>query len=147
MTLPNGMYLPRYITGQNMRERFDKYAAEYARFVNDNRPADALMWSVAGMQYENIGEVDGFIGEKKKRREIMDVVDIPVKKTEAVRGGSKESGSKGKAPAVQSGVHAPDKGIPAASGPQYKYSTPIEDPKIAKGVIEQALDVKIELSQ
>ena len=145
--LPNGMFLPQYITGQTMRERFDKYAVEYARFVNDNQPADALLWSVVGMQYKNIGEVDGFIGEKKKRREIMDVVDIPVKKTEAVRGGSKESGSKGKAPAVQSGVHAPDKGIPAASGPQYKYSTPIEDPKIAKGVIEQALDVKIELSQ
>ena len=109
LTLPNGMFLPRYITGQTMWEGFDKYAAEYARFVNGNWPADALMWSVAGMQYENIGEVDGFIGKKKKRREVMDTVEIPVKKMEAVRGGSKEGGSKGKVLAVQSGVRALDK--------------------------------------
>ena len=105
------------------------------------------MWSVAGMQYENIGDVDGFVGEKKKRREIMDAVEIPVKKTEAVRCGAKEGGSRGKAPAAQSAARGPDEGVPAASGPQYKYSTPIEDPKIAKGVIERALDAKIELSQ
>ena len=59
------------------------------------------------------------------------------------------AGSKGKGPAVQSGVHASDKGIPVVDRPQYKYSTqaPIEDAKIAKGVIEWALDAKIELLQ
>ena len=53
LTLSNSIYLPWYITGQTMRERFDEYTVEYAKFVGDNRPADALMWSVTSLQYEN----------------------------------------------------------------------------------------------
>ena len=146
LTLPNGMYLPWYITGQTMRERFDKYAVEYAKFIGDNRPADTLIWSVASLQYENAEVVDGFVGEKKKKREIMDTVEVPARKKEVSKMSAKEGQAKGKG-TVPATTRSPDDAIPLASGPQYKYSTPIEDPKIAKGVLDRAMDVKIELSQ
>ena len=88
--MPNRMFLPQYITGKTMWEHLNKYTAEYVRFMSDNQPADALMWSVAGMQYKNIGDVDSFIGKKKKRQEIMDAVEILAKKTEGGKGGLKD---------------------------------------------------------
>ena len=42
---------------------------------------------------------------------------------------------------------SPTEPILAASGPQFRYQTPVEDPKLAKSVLERALDSKIELSQ
>ena len=40
-----------------MQERFDKYAADYAGFAAEGRPAEGMMWSVTGMQYEQGPEV------------------------------------------------------------------------------------------
>ena len=73
-----------------MREHFDKYAVEYAKFVSDNRPADALMWSLASLQYKNAEVVNGFVGEKKKKWEIMDAVEVPARRKEASKPSAKE---------------------------------------------------------
>ena len=40
-----------------MQECFDKYVADYAGFVAEGRPAEGMMWSVMGMQYEQGPEV------------------------------------------------------------------------------------------
>ena len=57
LALPNGRFLPRYVQGVTMQERFDKYAADYAGFAAEGRPAEGMMWSVTGMQYEQGPEV------------------------------------------------------------------------------------------
>ena len=35
-----------------MQEHFDKYAVDYVGFVVEGRPAEGMMWSVTGMQFE-----------------------------------------------------------------------------------------------
>ena len=42
---------------------------------------------------------------------------------------------------------ASDEAVPISAAPQYKYQTPVEDPKLAHAVLDRALDVKIELLQ
>ena len=46
LVLPNGMFLPRYIQGATMQERFDKYVAQYANFVTTGEAAATMLWSV-----------------------------------------------------------------------------------------------------
>ena len=35
-----------------MQERFDKYAADYAGFAAEGRPAEGMMWSVTALSME-----------------------------------------------------------------------------------------------
>ena len=142
-----------------MQEQFDKYTAEYAKFAGEGRTADAMMWSVSAMQLESVDEVEGFAGEKKKRREVMDAVEILAKKKESsVRGNTsaKEGGAEktmkpgegaNRGGGNSIGRKSSKEGVAASAGPQYRYTTALENPKIAKGMLDRALDTKIELSQ
>ena len=80
-----------------MQERFDKYAADYAGFAAEGRPAEGMMWSVTGMRYEQGPEVtDGemLAVERKKRREVMEAVEVPTRKKDG--GAAKGKGVEGK---------------------------------------------------
>ena len=80
-----------------MQECFDKYAADYAGFAVEGWPAEGMMWSVTGMQYEQgpeVAEGEMLAAERKKRREVMEVVQVPAhKKDGAVAKGKGVEGS------------------------------------------------------
>lgn len=86
--------------------------------------------------------------EKKKKKQVFDGVQvtkrvappgipmlpyIAVKETD--KGKAKESVAKG------------NDAMPSNAGPQFKYQTLLEDPKLTKAVLERALDAKVELWQ
>ena len=73
-----------------MQERFDKYAADYAGFAAEGRPAEGMMWSVTGMQYEQGPEVargEMLVAERKKQREVMEAVEVPTHCSASCRSG------------------------------------------------------------
>lgn len=86
--------------------------------------------------------------EKKRKKQVFDGVQVTkraappgiptlpyvaVKETD--KGKAKDSVAKG------------NDAMPSNAGPQFKYQTPLEDPKLTKAVLERVLDAKVELSQ
>ena len=133
-----------------MQEQFDKYAAQYANFVTTGQAAATMLWSVDTLQYaQDGGSVEVLAAEKKKRKEVFDGVEVAARKGVVTnREGSGKAGAGGSKVANHTDTRSsPTEPIPAASGPQFRYQTPVEDPKLAKSVLERALDSKIELSQ
>ena len=133
-----------------MQERFDKYAAQYVNFVTTGQAAATMLWSVDTLQYaQDGGSVEVLVVEKKKRKEVFDGVEVVARKGVVPnREGSGKAGAGGSKVANHTDTRSsPTEPIPAASGPQFRYQTPVEDPKLAKSVLERALDSKIELSQ
>ena len=66
-------------------------------FVAEGRPAEGMMWSVMGMQYElgkEIAEGEMLAAEQKKWQEVMEAVEVPAcKKDRAVAKGKGVEGS------------------------------------------------------
>ena len=107
-----------------------------------------------GMQYEQGPEVtDGemLAVERKKRREVMEAVEVTTRKKDggAAKGKGVEGSTAAPGSAAAPSAHrvVSDEAVPISAVPQYKYQTPVEDPKLARAVLDRALDVKIELSQ
>ena len=132
-----------------MQEHFDKYVAQYANFVTTSQAAATMLWSVDMLQYvQDSGNVEVLAAEKK-RKEVFDGVEVTVRKGVVT---SREGSGKAGAGESKVANHAktrssPTEPIPAASGPQFCYQTTVKDPKLAKSVLERALDSKIDLSQ
>ena len=89
--------------------------------------------------------------EQKKWQKVMEAVEVPASKKDGA--GAKGKGVEGSTSAPGSATTPPahrvttDEAIPISAAPQYKYQTPVEDPKLVRAVLDQALDVKIKLSQ
>ena len=126
-----------------MQERFDKYAADYAGFAAEGQPAEGMMWSVTGMQYEQgpeVAEGEILAAERKKQREVMEAVEVPTRKKDggAAKGKGVEGSTASPGSAAAPSAHrvVSDEAVPISAVPQYKYQTPVEDPKLARAVLD-----------
>ena len=122
-----------------MQEHFDKYAADYAGSVVEGWPAEGMMWSVTGMQYEQgpeVAEGEMLVAERKKRQEVMEVVEVPARKKDGgvAKGKGVEGSTSTPGSATAPSAHrvTSDEAVPISAAPQYKYQTPVEDPKLPR---------------
>ena len=106
------------------------------------------------MQYEQgpeVAEGEMLAAERKKRREVMEAVEVPTRKKDegAAKGKGVEGSTAAPGSAAAPSAHrvVSDEAVPISAAPQYKYQTPVEDPKLVHAVLDRALDVKIELLQ
>ena len=119
----DGMFLPRYIQGATMQERFDKYVAQYANFVTTGQAAATMLWSVDTLQYaQDGGSVEVLAAEKKKRKEVFDGVEVAARKgVVPSREGSGKAGVGGSKVDSHADTRTPPtEPIPAASGTQFR---------------------------
>lgn len=176
LTLPNGFYVPRYIEGRNMMEKFDAYAAQAQNFAGASSGGGPPVvsnniFSISDpsvLQYVK-KEADADISEEEEELERLSVLTAEVKrkierkKREVMDGVEIRKGPPG-VPAKDMGVKkvaqadltkkpAPAsftkdaQAPPNAAQPQFKYQTPVEDPALVQSVLQRALEGKVELTQ
>lgn len=176
LTLPNGFYVPRYIEGRNMMEKFDAYSTQAQNFagapsgggppvVSNNifsisepsvlqyakKEADADV-SEEEEELERLSVLAAEVKKKieRKKREVMDSVEIR-KGPPGIP--AKDIGVKKVAQADLAKKPVPanfakDAQVPSnVAQPQFKYQTPAEDPALVQSVLQHALEGKVELTQ
>ncbi|KLO04804.1 hypothetical protein SCHPADRAFT_840191 [Schizopora paradoxa] len=122
--LPNGYFVPGYVQGATLRERIDNYHRMAA---------------------------SGGSGNKPPKKVTFDGVVIPVRpdgrKTRSTEGDTSGKGKEQSDPApTKSATPATFKPALKDSGPQFRYVSAVEDPRVVTKVLDRMLDATVAMT-